>query len=125
MRVAITHENGEIYQHFGHTAEFKVYDIENDNIIHSEVIATNGSGHGALADLLNELNANVLICGGIGGCALAALNEYGIDLYAGIQGNTDDVIKSFLAGELPQVKTANCSHHEHAHGEGHTCGHCH
>ena len=31
------------------------------------LVDTNGSGHGALAGVLNALNADVLICGGIGG----------------------------------------------------------
>lgn len=36
MRIAVTYENGEIFQHFGHTQEFKVYDVEDNKIISSE-----------------------------------------------------------------------------------------
>ncbi len=52
MRIAVTYENGEIFQHFGHTEQFKVYDVENGKIMSAEVVDTNGSGHGALAGVL-------------------------------------------------------------------------
>ena len=73
MRIAVTYENGQIFQHFGHTETFKIYDVEEGKVVHSEVVDTNGSGHGALAGVLNALNADVLICGGIGGGAQTAL----------------------------------------------------
>ena len=67
MRIAVTYEAGEIFQHFGHTESFKLYDVEDGKIVESKVVGTNGSGHGALAVLLSESNVDVLICGGIGG----------------------------------------------------------
>ena len=27
MRIAVTYENGQIFQHFGHTEAFKIYDV--------------------------------------------------------------------------------------------------
>ena len=77
MRVAVTYENGEIFQHFGHTAQFKIYDIENGEILSMEVVDTNGSGHGALAGFLSAMKVEALICGGIGGGAQTALAEAG------------------------------------------------
>ena len=73
MRIAVTYENGDVFQHFGHTKQFKVYDVENGKIVSSEIIDTNGSGHGALAGVLSSLHVDALICGGIGGGAQAAL----------------------------------------------------
>ncbi|MBR2258485.1 MAG: FKBP-type peptidyl-prolyl cis-trans isomerase [Blautia sp.] len=116
-RIAVTYENGEVFQHFGHTEEFKVYEVEDGKIINSEVIGSNGSGHGALAGLLGENRIDVLICGGIGGGAQAALQERGIELCAGASGNADEAVKAYLSGELVNTG-ANCSHH----GEGHSCG---
>lgn len=116
-RIAVTYENGEVFQHFGHTEEFKVYEVEDKKIIKSEIIGSNGSGHGALAGLLGENRIDVLICGGIGGGAQAALQERGIELCAGAAGNADDAVKAYLSGELVNTG-ANCSHH----GEGHSCG---
>ena len=76
MRIAVTYENetGEIFQHFGRTEYFKVYDVEDHAVKSSQVVSTNGQGHGALAGVLNGLNADVLICGGIGGGAQMALS---------------------------------------------------
>ena len=49
MRIAVTYENGQIFQHFGHTETFKIYDIADGKITNSQVVSTNGSGHGELA----------------------------------------------------------------------------
>ena len=100
MKIAVTYENGMIFQHFGHTQQFKVYDVENGAVVASQVIDTNGSGHGALAGVLAALNADVLICGGIGGGAQMALSAAGIKLYGGVSGNADAVVKAFLDGKL-------------------------
>lgn len=67
MKIAVTYENGQIFQHFGHTEQFKIYEIDGDRIVASEVVDTNGSGHGALAGFLMQHGVNTLICGGIGG----------------------------------------------------------
>ena len=125
-RIAVTYENGEVFQHFGHTEEFKVYEVEDGKIIKSEIIGSNGSGHGALAGLLGENSVDVLICGGIGGGAQAALQERGIELCAGASGNTDEAVEAYLRGELVNTG-ANCDHHGEGHscgdhGEGHSCG---
>ena len=125
-RIAVTYENGEVFQHFGHTEEFKVYEVEDGKIIKSEIIGSNGSGHGALAGLLGEHSVDVLICGGIGGGAQAALQERGIELCAGASGNTDEAVEAYLRGELVNTG-ANCDHHGEGHscgdhGEGHSCG---
>ena len=116
-RIAVTYENGEIFQHFGHTEQFKVYEVEDGNILKSEIIGSDGNGHGALAGLLDDKGIDVLICGGIGGGAQAALQDHGIELCAGASGDADEAVKAYLRGELVNTG-ANCSHH----GEGHSCG---
>ena len=123
MRIAITYENGEIFQHFGHTEQFKVYDTENGKILSSEVVDTNGSGHGALAGVLSALRVDVLICGGIGGGAQVALAQSGIKLYGGVSGSADEAVNALLAGTLKFDPAVHCDHHDHAHGdEPHACG---
>ena len=121
MRVAVTYENGEIFQHFGHTAQFKVYDIEDGQIQSAEIVDTNGSGHGALAGVLNALNVDALICGGIGGGAQMALAQAGIRLYGGVSGSADAAAEAFAAGKLDFNPDVHCSHHGHQ-AEGHSCG---
>ena len=120
MRIAVTYENGNVFQHFGHTEEFKVYEVEDGQVISSEVIGSEGSGHGALAVLLSGKGIDVLICGGIGGGAQTALQEQGIELCAGASGSADEAVEAYLRGELVNTG-ANCDHHDH-HGEGHSCG---
>ena len=119
MKIAVTYDNGEVFQHFGKTESFKIYNVEDNAVVSSEVIGSNGTGHGALAGLLAEQGVNVLICGGIGGGAQAALTEAGIELCAGAQGNTDQVVEAYLKGEL-ESSGVNCDHHHHE--EGHSCG---
>ena len=122
MRIAVTYENGQIFQHFGHTETFKIYDVEEGKVVRSEVVDTNGSGHGALAGVLNALNADVLICGGIGGGAQTALAAAGIKLFGGVLGDADKAVEAFINETLDYNPDVKCSHHEHSHGEGHTCG---
>ena len=113
MKIAVTYDNGNIFQHFGKTEFFKVYEVEDHKVISSEVIGSNGTGHGALAGLLAEQSVDVLICGGIGGGAQAALAEAGVELCSGAQGNADQAVEAYLKGELVS-SGANCDHH---HGE--------
>lgn len=120
MRIAVTHENGSIFQHFGHSSEFKVYDTADGEITASQVVSTNGSGHGALATLLRDLKVDALICGGIGGGAQTALAQAGIRLYGGVSGDADDAVRALLAGSLDYQASPQCSGHGHAHG--HSCG---
>ena len=119
MKIAVTYENGQVYQHFGHTEQMKVYTVEDGEIKDSRVISTNGTGHGALAGFLAEQGVETLICGGIGGGAIAALSQAGIKLCAGVSGDADAAVKALISGELQYSDEANCDHH----GEGHDCGH--
>lgn len=132
MRIAVTYEDGQVFQHFGHTRQFKIYDVAEGRVTASQVADTGGSGHGALAGVLNALNADVLICGGIGGGAQEALAAAGIRLYGGVSGSADEAVEAFLAGNLAYNPDVRCDHHgEHHHHEGgcgsHGCGdehHC-
>lgn len=119
MKIAVTYENGEIFQHFGHTEQFKIYEIVEDNVISSEVVSTMGNGHGALAGFLKEQQVDTLICGGIGGGAKQALEEVGITLYGGASGEADQAVEALLADQLNYNAEVECSHH---HEGEHSCG---
>ena len=125
MRIAVTYENGEIFQHFGHTEQFKLYDVESGRIVAEQIVPTNGSGHGALAGFLKAAQTDALICGGIGMGAQNALAEAGIKLYGGVSGSADAAAKALAKGTLQYDPNAQCDHHGHHHGEGHECGHHH
>ena len=123
MRIAVTYENGEVFQHFGHSEQFKLYDVENGKIVGEQVVDTNGSGHGALAGFLQAAKVDALICGGIGMGAQMALADARIRLYAGVQGSANTAAKALAEGTLEYEPDARCDHHGHHHDGG--CGHDH
>lgn len=122
MRIAVTYEDGQVFQHFGHTAQFKLYETADGAVKAACVVDTEGAGHGALADFLRKQGADAVICGGIGGGARAALGQAGILVYGGVQGDADAAVAAYLRNELAYDPDAKCDHHDHEHGEGHTCG---
>jgi len=123
MKLAVTYADGAIFQHFGHTQQFKLYTVEDGKIVQEQVLDTNGSGHGALAGLLQSAGVDTLICGGIGGGAQEALRSAGIKLYGGVSGKADDAVRALLDGSLGYDPYVHCDHHDHEHGgKGHACG---
>ena len=125
MKIAVTYENGEIFQHFGRTEAFKLYEIEDGKIVSSVVKSTDGQGHGALAGILFAEGVNVLICGGIGPGAVSAVSSAGIQVCAGVCGSADEAVNQFLAGKLDSSSASNCNHEGHeGHDENGGCG-CH
>lgn len=132
MKVAVTFAEGSVYQHFGHTQFFKIFEVEKGMIQSAEVVPTEGAGHGALAVFLHERGVEALICGGIGGGAIAALRDAGIRVCAGVSGNADQAVQDLLDGTLRFSGAPNCSHHAHESGHdecgshgaecGHSCG---
>ncbi|MCD8196718.1 MAG: DUF134 domain-containing protein [Lachnospiraceae bacterium] len=111
-RIAVPYDNGLIFQHFGRTEQFRIYDIEDRNVTVSEEVSTNGHGHGILAEILSVMQADILICGGIGGGAQAALTSAGIQLYGGVTGEADAAVAAFLAGTLAYDPDVQCTHSE-------------
>ncbi len=129
MKIGVTYENGQIFQHFGHTEQFKIYEVQDNKIVSSQVVDTNGSGHGALAGFLKEYQVDTLICGGIGGGAQNALASAGIKLYGGVSGDADAAVEALLKNELAYNPNVHCDHHDsQSHGNcgSHGCGehHC-
>lgn len=119
MKIAVTYENGQVFQHFGHCENFKIYETEGEEIKSSEVVSAIGSGHGALAGFLKDHGVDTLICGGIGAGARNALAEIGITLYPGVSGEADANVEALLKGNLVFNPDTMCNHH---HEGGHTCG---
>ena len=119
MRIAITYENGDVFQHFGHCEKFKLYDVEDEKIVNEQIVDTNGSGHGALAGFLQTLKVDALICGGIGMRAQTALSDAAIKFYASVNGEADKAAKALIEGNLEYDPNACCDHH----GGEHNCKH--
>ena len=122
MKIAVTYQAGMIFQHFGHSQQFKLYEVENGKVIESKIVDTNGQGHGALAGFLSDCHADILICGGIGAGAQSALSEAGIQIFGGVSGSADEAVQNYLSGTLQYDPAAQCSHHEHEHScQSHRC----
>ena len=123
MKIAVTYDNGMIFQHFGHTEQFKVYTVEDNQITDTEIVSSGGNGHGALAGFLKAHGTDALICGGIGAGAKSALADEGISLYPGVSGGCEDAVKALLDGSLKYQPDIQCAHkHDESHGCGHSCG---
>lgn len=125
MKIAVTYENGQIFQHFGHCEAFKIYETDGQKVISSQIVSAIGSGHGALAGFLLGHGVDALICGGIGGGARAALADAGIRLYPGASGSADENVSALLANTLSYDPDTVCSHHHHEDGQScgsHSCG---
>ena len=120
MKIAVTYEAVMIFQHFGHTAAFKIYEVENNEVKSAQVVDTAGHGHGALAGFLQSQGVDTLICGGIGGGAQMALADAGIRFFGGVSGDADEAVQALLAGHLTYNPDVRCSHHDHGHD--HACG---
>ena len=121
MKIAVTYENGQIYQHFGHTPAFKVYEVENDTIANTTTVVPGEDMHCALGGWLKENGIDTLICGGIGGGAINALSSAGIQMFPGCSGSADEAVTAFIAGNLEYDPETRCTEHEHDHD--HTCAH--
>lgn len=119
MIVAVSFEEGEIFQHFGHTEFFKLFTIEKGIIKDSRIVSADGAGHSEIVDFLVKNKVDVLVCGGIGAKAVSFLSEAGIEVFAGNVGKVDDAITKFIKGELNKTDVSNCE--EKAHGDSH-CG---
>lgn len=118
MKIAVTYEKGQVGQHFGHTQQFKIYTVQDKQILEQQVVDTNGSGHGALAGFLKDQSVDTLVCGGIGGGAREAVCAAGIALYPGVSGDADAQVKALLAGALQYDPETQCA--QHGHGD-HQC----
>ncbi|CDE84635.1 dinitrogenase iron-molybdenum cofactor biosynthesis [Clostridium sp. CAG:273] len=122
MKIAITYENGKVFQHFGHTEKIKIYQINNGKIVSENIVDTSVCGHEKLVEFLKNNNIDILICGGIGQGAKDALSKANIQLFGGVSGNADDVIEKYLLGQLKYNENVNCEHH-HIEGEHHCENH--
>ncbi|MGI5896037.1 MAG: NifB/NifX family molybdenum-iron cluster-binding protein [Oscillospiraceae bacterium] len=126
MVIAVTAEGNQVFQHFGHTKLFKLFTVEEGKVVARSDLDTSMSGHEALAVILRQNGVSLLICGGIGGGAKAALQSAGIELVAGASGDIETAVADYLSGALQHNPNVQCTHHHgEGHEHGHTCGHHH
>ena len=122
MRIAIPFYEGMIFQHFGHSRQFKIYEIENHQVLMEMIVEPEGSGHDAVAELLRSMDVRVVICGNIGEGAMQALKAAGIVFYGGVSGEADGAITSLVNGRLSYDPNIRCAEHHDCGGDCSGCG---
>jgi len=117
MKIAVASDNEMVTEHFGHCANFNIFDTENNQIVKSESIADPGHRPGFLPNFLNDMGVKVIISGGMGGGAIDIFNEKGIEVIVGAKGPAKAAVEQYLQGMLQSTGSV-C--HEHQHHDG--CG---
>jgi predicted Fe-Mo cluster-binding NifX family protein len=118
MKIAVASDNGMITEHFGHCEGFMIFDVENNQIVKSEMI-DNPAGHrpGFLPNFLNDMGINVIISGDMGGGAIDIFNKKNIEVIVGASGSAEVAAEAYLQGSLKSTGSV-CHEYQH-HGE---CG---
>ncbi len=113
MKIAVTYENGEVFQHFGRTEQFKVYETDGSRIVSSQVVGCGGAAHESLGGVLKKIGAEVLICGGMGMGARNMMDSIGVKVCTGMSGDADSAVEAYLAGKAgnPEAGVHACSGH--------------
>lgn len=115
MKIAVTYDAGQVWQHFGRTESFKVYEVSDGKVVSSKVVGTEGASHGALAIFLGQQDVDTVICGGVGAPMVGKLETLGMKVVPGVTGKADDAVLALLDGTLQSNVSAiheGC-HHNH------------
>ena len=100
MRVAIAYSGDGTVADFKDALEFKLYDIENSKVTFAQAIEVRKDWYMSVAEFLAEQQTDAVICKGIGRGAVSSFREGRIKVYAGVEGNADDALASFIKGSL-------------------------
>ena len=122
MRIAIPYYMDKVFQHFGHAPRFKIYEVENHQVLMEMVVDVEEKGHDSVSALLRSMDVRAVICGNIGEGAMNALREAGIVFYGGVTGDADAAITALIEGGLKYDPNIRCEEHEHSCGDCADCG---
>jgi predicted Fe-Mo cluster-binding NifX family protein len=114
--------NGQINDHFGHSDEFQIFTIDDDNTIKLTNSIKSEKRCGCKTNLVGELKSEkvtILIAGYLGQGAKSKLNDAGIDVFSGFSGDVFQAVKSWNSGEF-KFQSLVC---EGNHTHGHNCNH--
>lgn len=100
MRIAIPFDNENVHMAFGRTQFFKLYDVENNVVVSTQVIDNGGYEHRGLITHLKNNHVDTALVGNIGQHGFECFQENGIELYTSVSGRADDVVQSYLNGTL-------------------------
>lgn len=127
MKIAMPARNGQVNEHFETTQEFAIIELENGKVKETKILSNEGlqHNHGGIANMLKNEKIEVIICGGIGGHMIQALEKLGIKVVNGAAGPLASVAEAYAAGKLV-TRPVQCGcggggghhHHHHHHGGG-------
>lgn len=114
MRFAISTEDNRglesnVSQHFGRCPYFVIVDFEDEAVEEVKVVDNPffaGHGPGQVPEYIASLEANVMICGGMGRRADEFFDHYGIQTATGAVGTAQEALTSFQEGNCPKAETA-------------------
>lgn len=112
IRIAVSYDKGEIFEHFGHTELFAIYEFDEHDLNSSTKRLIDSSalvGHQAMADLLKSEKIDAVICGQMGDEARSLLLSYGIIPVPGYCGDADTAAELLVTGQLPSGDGGACS----------------
>jgi predicted Fe-Mo cluster-binding NifX family protein len=115
MKVAIAKEGDYVSEHFGHCTEYAVFVIENSKISSREILESPGHEPGKLPPFLASHTVTHVLAGGMGPRAVDLFCENNIEVFLGVRGKIETVIKDFMAGKIAQGESS-CTH-----GPDHEC----
>jgi ATP-binding protein involved in chromosome partitioning len=110
IKIALPVENGRLSTHFGHSAQFGVFEIKGNKIVGETYLASPGHAPGVLPSWLMEQGVSVVIAGGLGRRAIARFEEAGIAVLCGApEDEARNVVESYLSGTLVTGRNV-CDH---------------
>lgn len=110
IRIAFpTSDKVTIDDHFGHSREFAIYDISDNEIINLMIVAPPPQETGVIPSYLGDLGVDVIITGHVGKNACRLFKDRNIDVILGASGRIDVNLNEYLGGFLSDQRNI-CQH---------------
>ena len=111
-----TSDREHVDQHFGHTKEFCLYTVENNEVKDISFITPPPHTPGALPLFLRDQGVDVIITGGMGNRAVELFKHNAIDVILGAQGLIQANLDDFFDGDLAStLSPCDHNHGDHDH----------
>ncbi len=122
MRIVVSSDSNRkldssVSHHFGRCPYFTVVDIEENEIINVESVENpyfNAHSPGQVPAFIKELDADVMLAGGMGRRAISIFENFEIRCSSGAAGSVRSAVNHYIAGSLPGASPCRESI-EHAH----------
>ncbi|RPJ69971.1 MAG: dinitrogenase iron-molybdenum cofactor [Alphaproteobacteria bacterium] len=100
MKIAIPTDNEYASPHFGRSPQFTIIEIKDNKVFGKELIDNPGHEPGLIPEFLSKRGVQCIISSGMGNRAIELFKSYDIEVFLGVTGKIDDIIKCFISGEL-------------------------